>query len=100
MRSTGDRRLALEGRPDSHTLTIGGPTSSGLPGAFGCPGVGVPHAVAAAMHDPSRQVIVTTGDGAFGFNAMEIDTAIRHGAKIVVIVSNNAAWNIQRYDRR
>ena len=30
---------------------------------------------------------------------MEIDTAVRHGAKIVVIVSNNAAWNIERYDQ-
>lgn len=68
-------------------------------GTFGCLGVGVPYAIAAALHDPSRQVIVTTGDGAFGFNAMEIDTAVRHGAKIVVIVSNNAAWNIERYDQ-
>ena len=40
-----------------------------------------------------------TGDGAYGINAMEIDTAVRHGAKIVVIVSNNAAWNIERYDQ-
>jgi acetolactate synthase I/II/III large subunit len=68
-------------------------------GTFGCLGVGVPYAIAAALHDPSRQVIVATGDGAFGFNAMEIDTAVRHGAKIVVIVSNNAAWNIERYDQ-
>ena len=68
-------------------------------GTFGCLGVGVPYAIAAALHDPSRQVIVATGDGAFGFNAMEIDTAVRHGAKIVVLVSNNAAWNIERYDQ-
>ena len=68
-------------------------------GTFGCLGVGVPYAIAASLHDPSRQVIVATGDGAFGFNAMEIDTAVRHGAKIVVIVSNNAAWNIERYDQ-
>ncbi len=30
---------------------------------------------------------------------MEIDTAVRHGAKIVIIISNNAAWNIERYDQ-
>jgi acetolactate synthase-1/2/3 large subunit len=30
---------------------------------------------------------------------MEIDTAVRHGAKAVFIVSNNAAWNIERYDQ-
>ena len=74
------------------------PDLSGLR-AFGCLGVGVPFAVAAALAFPDRQVILVTGDGAFGFNAMEIDTAVRHGAKAVFIVSNNAAWNIERYDQ-
>jgi acetolactate synthase I/II/III large subunit len=68
-------------------------------GAFGCLGVGTPYAVAAALAYPGRQVVCVTGDGAFGINAMEIDTAVRHGAKIVVIVSNNAAWNIERLDQ-
>jgi len=69
------------------------------PGAFGCLGVGVPFAIAAARAYPERRVLVATGDGAFGINAMEIDTAVRHGAKIVVIVANNRAWNIERYDQ-
>ena len=68
-------------------------------GAFGCLGVGVPFAIAAALANPERQVVCVTGDGAFGINAMEIDTAVRHGARIVVIISNNAAWNIERYDQ-
>jgi acetolactate synthase-1/2/3 large subunit len=68
-------------------------------GAFGCLGVGVPFAVAAALAFPDRQVISVNGDGAFGINAMEIDTAVRHGARAVFIVSNNAAWNIERYDQ-
>ena len=68
-------------------------------GAFGCLGVGVPFGVAAALAFPSRQVISVNGDGAFGINAMEVDTAVRHGAKAVFIVSNNAAWNIERYDQ-
>ncbi len=68
-------------------------------GAFGCLGIGVPFAVAAALAEPGRQVISINGDGAFGINAMEIDTAVRHGAKAVFIVSNNAAWNIERYDQ-
>jgi acetolactate synthase-1/2/3 large subunit len=69
-------------------------------GAFGCLGVGVPFAVAAALAFTDRQVISINGDGAFGINAMEIDTAVRHGAKAVFIVSNNAAWNIERYDQQ
>jgi acetolactate synthase I/II/III large subunit len=68
-------------------------------GAFGCLGVGTPYAVAAALAHPERQVVAITGDGAFGINAMEIDSAKRHGAKAVFIVSNNAAWNIERLDQ-
>ncbi len=68
-------------------------------GAFGCLGVGVPFANAAALAHPGRQVICVTGDGAFGINAMEIDTAVRHGARAVYIVSNNEAWNIERFDQ-
>lgn len=68
-------------------------------GAFGCLGVGVPFAIAAALAHPGRQVISVNGDGAYGINAMEIDTAVRHEAKAVFIVSNNAAWNIERFDQ-
>ncbi|HEY7231626.1 MAG TPA: thiamine pyrophosphate-binding protein [Pseudolabrys sp.] len=68
-------------------------------GAFGCLGVGVPFAVAAALAFPDRTVISVNGDGAFGINAMEIDTAVRHDAKAIFIVSNNAAWNIERLDQ-
>lgn len=68
-------------------------------GTFGCLGVGVPFAIAAALAFPGRQVISVNGDGAYGINAMEIDTAVRHGAKAVFIVSNNAAWNIERLDQ-
>ena len=68
-------------------------------GAFGCLGVGVPFAIAASLATPDRQVISVNGDGAFGINAMEIDIAVRHGAKVVFIVSNNAAWNIERLDQ-
>ncbi|MCD2196320.1 thiamine pyrophosphate-binding protein [Actinomycetospora endophytica] len=68
-------------------------------GAFGCLGVATPFAIAASLAYPDRPVVAVTGDGAFGITATDIDTAVRHGAKIVVIVSNNRAWNIERYDQ-
>ncbi|QIN80618.1 thiamine pyrophosphate-binding protein [Rubrobacter marinus] len=68
-------------------------------GALGCLGVGTPFAVAAALAYPDRTVISVNGDGAFGLNAMEVDTAVRHGAGAVFIVANNGAWNIERYDQ-
>ena len=97
-------------KPDAITIADGGDILSfarmGLPsrtyldsGTFGCLGVGVPYGIAASLLHPDRQVVVVTGDGAFGINAMEIDSAKRHGAKVVIIVSNNAAWNIERLDQ-
>ena len=68
-------------------------------GAFGCLGVATPFGIAASLAYPDRPVIAVTGDGAFGITATEIDTAVRHGAKVVVIVSNNRAWNIERHDQ-
>jgi acetolactate synthase-1/2/3 large subunit len=68
-------------------------------GALGCLGVGVPYGIAAALDFPDRQVVVVSGDGAFGINAMEIDTAKRHDAQVVIVISNNAAWNIERIDQ-
>lgn len=68
-------------------------------GAFGCLGIGVPFAIAAKLAFPARRVIAVVGDGAFGFNAMELETAVREGAPIVVVVANNSAWNIERVDQ-
>src|SRR5207253_10767903 len=79
-------------------LGAAGPASLDA-GACGCPGIGVPFAIAAALENSDKVVLSFTGDGAYGLNAMEVDTAVRHGAKIVVIVANNRAWNIERYDQ-
>jgi acetolactate synthase I/II/III large subunit len=42
-------------------------------------------------------LLVLFGDGAFGFNGFEYDTAIRFGLPVVGVVGNNAAWNQIRY---
>jgi acetolactate synthase-1/2/3 large subunit len=70
------------------------------PGPFGCIGVGVPYGIAASLAFPDRDVVVATGDGAFGFNAIEIDTAVRHKAPVVIVVANNGAWQIEVHDQR
>jgi acetolactate synthase I/II/III large subunit len=64
------------------------------PGVLGLLGVGIPFAVGAKIAHPDHQVLCLCGDGAFGLNGMELDTAARHGANIVVVVSNNAAWGV------
>src|SRR5919109_1374579 len=45
-------------------------------GANGCMGVAVPYGLGAKMAKPDKQVIVLSGDGSFGMNGMEMDTAI------------------------
>ena len=66
-----------------HTLT---------PGAYGTMGVGVPFGIGAKIAKPDMPVLVLTGDGAFGYHAMELDTAVRHHLGIVVVISNNGGW--------
>jgi len=61
-------------------------------GAFGCMGVGLPFAVGAKVAKPDAQVVVLHGDGSYGINAMEIDTAVRHKIPVVVVISNNGGW--------
>ena len=70
------------------------------PGPLGCIGVGTPFGIGAALAAPGRSVVVATGDGAFGFNAMEIDTAVRHGVPLLIVVANNGAWQIEVNDQR
>jgi acetolactate synthase-1/2/3 large subunit len=69
-------------------------------GPFGCLGVGVPFGIAAGLAFPERHVVVLSGDGSFGFNAMELDTCRRHKARVVFVVANNRAWNIERNDQK
>ena len=69
-------------------------------GAFGCLGVGIPYAIAAAEVYKNLPIICVTGDGSFGFNAMELDTAVRNKSNICVIISNNAGWNIETHDQK
>jgi thiamine pyrophosphate-dependent acetolactate synthase large subunit-like protein len=61
-------------------------------GPHGCMGVGIPFGVGAQAAAPDRPVVVLSGDGAFGWNGMEMDTAIRHKLPIVVVVSNNGGF--------
>jgi acetolactate synthase-1/2/3 large subunit len=70
------------------------------PGAFGCIGIGVPFGIAASLACPGRAVLVATGDGSFGFNAIEVDTAVRHRAPVVIAVANNGAWQVEVYDQQ
>ena len=64
--------------------------------SLGMLGQAVPTAIAAKLARPGSRVFCITGDGSFGFNGMELDTAVRHGLDIVVLLGNDAAWGIDK----
>ena len=62
------------------------------PGPLGTLGVGMPFALAAQISHPGRRVVIVYGDGSFGLNGFEYDTAVRFGLPIIGVVGNDAAW--------
>jgi thiamine pyrophosphate-dependent acetolactate synthase large subunit-like protein len=77
------------GRQSMPTFTPGHRLNSG---PFGTMGVGLPFGLGAKVAKPDTQVIVVHGDGSFGLNAMELDTAVRHGINVLVVISLNGGW--------
>ena len=67
------------------------------PGPFGCLGSGPGYAMAAKLARPDRQVVLLSGDGAFGFAAMEFDTMVRHKIPVVCVVGNNGIWALEKH---
>ena len=59
-------------------------------------GAGVPHALALQRACPGRRVVLHTGDGSFGYGAMEMETAVRYGIPLVVVVHNDGGWGMTR----
>ncbi|HEU0131842.1 MAG TPA: thiamine pyrophosphate-binding protein [Mycobacteriales bacterium] len=62
------------------------------PGPFGCLGIGAPFAMAARLARPGHQVVALFGDGSFGFNGFEYDSAVRQSLPFVGVIGNDGAW--------
>ena len=77
------------GRQSIPTFTPGHRLNSG---PFGTMGVGLPFAVGAKAAKPNTPVICLHGDGSFGQNAMELDTAVRHKLPLLCVISLNGGW--------
>ncbi len=81
--------LGIEPRPE-------GPVLFSPIGDLEAIGAGIPHALAMKLQNPSKDVILHTGDGSFGFCAMEFETAVRENIPIVAVVHNDAGWGMTR----
>lgn len=70
------------------------------PGQNGTMGVGIPQGLGAALADPDQTVVVLVGDVGFGFAAAELETALRHKARLIVVVADNSAISGRAFQDR
>ena len=62
------------------------------PGPLGCLGVGPSFALTAKLLRPDQRVLLVSGDGAFGLNGMELETAVRFKLPFTCIIGNDGGW--------
>jgi acetolactate synthase-1/2/3 large subunit len=67
------------------------------PGPYGCLGMGPGYALAAGLAHPDRQVVLLLGDGAAGFALGDLDTLVRHGVNVTIVVGNNGIWGLEKH---
>jgi acetolactate synthase-1/2/3 large subunit len=64
-------------------------------GPGGAIGLGLPFAIGARVARPDAPIILSLGDGAFGYYLAEYETAARLNLPFVAIVGNDACWNAE-----
>jgi len=57
-------------------------------------GVAMPWAIAMSMLYPNDRILSVSGDGGFLFSVMELETAVREGAKFVHVIWNSDSYNM------
>jgi acetolactate synthase I/II/III large subunit len=62
---------------------------------LGMLGTGIPSAIGAKLGVPDREVVCITGDGAAGFNIMEMQSAAREKLAITTIVFAEGSWTME-----
>ena len=81
------------------------PNTCIISNGFSSMGIAVPGAIAAKLAYPSTPVVAVTGDGGFMMNSQEIETALRIGTPIVIVIWNDGGYGLiewhqlQRYGR-
>jgi acetolactate synthase I/II/III large subunit len=96
--------------PENRTLVIDAGHFVGFPSAgiavpqpnrfvstmgFGSIGLGLAGAIGAAIADPSATTVAAVGDGGLMMSLGELDTAVRYGLRLVVLVYNDEAYGAE-----
>lgn len=67
---------------------------------LGMLGTGIPSAIGAKLANPDREVVCVTGDGAAGFNFMEMQSAARENLNMVTVVHAEGSWTMEEINER
>ena len=68
-----------------------------LDNALATMGAGLPSAMMAALLHPGRRVLAVCGDGGFMMNSQEVETAVRIGLDLVVLILQDDAYGMIRW---
>lgn len=70
-----------------------------LDNALATMGAGLPSAMAAKLVHPQKKVLAVVGDGGFMMNSQELETAVRLGLNIVVLILNDNAYGFIKWEQ-
>jgi acetolactate synthase-1/2/3 large subunit len=70
-----------------------------LDNALATMGAGLPAGITAAMLRPDRNVLAVVGDGGFMMNSRELETAVRCGVALVVLLLNDNAFGFIKWEQ-
>ena len=70
------------------------PNTCVISNGFASMGIAVPGAIAAKLACPERKVLAVTGDGGFMMNSQEIETALRVGTSLVILIWNDSEYGL------
>ena len=70
------------------------PNTCIISNGFAAMGIAVPGAIAAKLVYPDRKVVAVTGDAGFMMNSQEIETALRVGTPLVILIWNDSEYGL------
>ena len=78
------------------------PNTCIISNGFAAMGIALPGAIAARLASPDRRALAVTGDAGFLMNSQEIETALRLGLSLVVLIWNDSEYGLIKWhqDRR
>jgi len=68
-----------------------------LDNALATMGAGLPSAMAAKLLFPEKKVVAVCGDGGFMMNSQELETALRLGLDLVVVILNDSGYGMIKW---